>query len=117
MTLLSIFIGGGLGALLRSQVTQWCQKHFHSRYPIATLCVNIIGAFALGVVMAFAMEQNVLHAFIITGLLGGLTTFSTLSLELIHFLTPQLKLKQFMIYTLLQFVVGFIACFIGFQLI
>ncbi|KSZ61167.1 camphor resistance protein CrcB, partial [Staphylococcus epidermidis] len=45
-----------------------------------------------------------------------LTTFSTLSSELVNMLSPQFKPLRFVVYSLLQFILGFIACFCGYHI-
>ena len=79
---LSIFIGGGLGSILRYLVTLLAKKTL--MYPlIGTFFVNIVGCFIIGFVFALTINKinnfpHILRLFITAGFLGGLTTFSTL---------------------------------------
>ncbi|MFW3601648.1 fluoride efflux transporter FluC [Staphylococcus caprae] len=116
IAILLVMLGGGIGAMLRALVTDICNRKFNSTIPIATPIVNIIGSFLIGIIMGISISHHWISPFFITGVLGGLTTFSTLSNELVHFLTPKFKLGHFIGYSLLQFLIGFIACYLGFHI-
>lgn len=82
---MTIFGGGGLGALLRYSLSMLVNRVADTGYPWGTLIVNLAGAFAIGLITAlgtykFNMSET-LRAFLVTGLLGGFTTFSAFSLE------------------------------------
>ncbi|MBP6012197.1 MAG: fluoride efflux transporter CrcB [Alphaproteobacteria bacterium] len=84
-TILSIAVGGALGAVgryaLSSQVTHWAGAGF----PWGILIVNVIGCFAMGVIAELAAftwnMQPEMRAFLTTGILGGFTTFSAFALD------------------------------------
>lgn len=84
MQWLSIGIGAGIGACLRA----WLAKlnPLHSWIPLGTLSANVLGGLLIGIAMVIFMKvgqswhPNV-KLFVITGFLGGLTTFSTFSSE------------------------------------
>lgn len=88
LNLLSIFIGGGLGSVLRYLVnltfgkTVMCQN---CALPLATLSVNLIGSFFLGFLYAVFIQKTDFPPYLKVGLsvgfCGGLTTFSTFSFE------------------------------------
>ncbi|MFO7304047.1 MAG: fluoride efflux transporter CrcB [Gammaproteobacteria bacterium] len=82
---LLVFIGGGLGSVLRHGVNLLAAKIFATGYPIGTFLVNVVGALLVGM-LAEAFSRGHLPAdlrlFFITGLLGGFTTFSAYSLEI-----------------------------------
>lgn len=82
MNALAVFVGGGLGALLRWGVGKWTLHWFGTGFPVGTLAVNIAGSFAIGLAVG-ALEGVGLTArlFFVTGLLGGFTTFSAFSLD------------------------------------
>ncbi|UMT74913.1 CrcB family protein [Staphylococcus roterodami] len=113
---LLVMIGGGFGAVVRGALTDYCNAKFKSQLPIPTLIVNLIGSFLIGLIMGMAISNTWLPALLVTGFLGGLTTFSTLAKELTLMMTPKLKLTHFINYSLLQFIIGFIACYIGFHI-
>ena len=83
-TLLSIFIGAGLGALLRWAFSIGLNAMF-PMVPLGTLAANLIGAYLIGVAVVFFTAKAGLppewRLFVITGFMGGLTTFSTFSAE------------------------------------
>ena len=63
-----------------------------SLFPLGTLIANLVGGFLIGVAMAYFMvtpHQNELRLFVMTGFLGGLTTFSAFSAEAFHYLHKQ----------------------------
>ena len=86
--LLSVAAGGAIGAmgryLIMIRVGQWLGAGF----PFATLAVNILGSFILGAlieVMALAWSPSAeVRAFLVVGMLGALTTFSTFSMDLFY---------------------------------
>lgn len=116
ITILLVMLGGGIGAVLRALITNICQRLFNSKIPIATSIVNITGSLIIGFMMGHALDSHHMFPFFVTGVLGGLTTFSTLSSELVNMLNPQFKPIRFVVYSLLQFILGFIACFYGYRI-
>ena len=81
---LAIFVGGGLGSILRHFVNQACAAFFGLHFPAGTLVVNIIGSLAMGLLagwFAFRGDGQFLRLFLTTGVLGGFTTFSAFSLD------------------------------------
>ncbi len=86
--LLYIGFGGFLGAISRFLIASFVQKHVNIFFPIGTLSVNILGSFIIGFMAMFF--QNMIEpqykAFVMTGFLGALTTFSTFSLENVNML-------------------------------
>lgn len=88
--LLSIFIGGGIGAILRYIITLSCKNLLGLSF-LGTFLANMTGCFLIGLVFGLIIHKieslpDIVKLFIITGFLGGLTTFSTFSLEVIKFL-------------------------------
>ena len=83
-TLISIFIGGGLGAIIRylfSTLLSSKYLYFLNGIPLGTLIVNLIGCFLLGVISGAMPGNTTLKLALTTGFMGGLTTFSTFGLE------------------------------------
>lgn len=85
-TLLAIFTGAGFGAIIR----WFLGTKLNSLYPIlplGTLSANLLGGYLIGLAIAFFASNTALapewRLFIITGFLGGLTTFSTFSAEIV----------------------------------
>lgn len=80
---LYVGVGGFIGAVLRYLLT--LALHRWTSFPVGTLVANLIGCVAIGAVMFWATESKTLsenaRLFIATGILGGLTTFSTFGYE------------------------------------
>lgn len=78
-------LGGSFGALARYGLTQWVAERSAAEFPWATLAVNLTGCFAIGVVATLADERELVspttRLFLVTGLLGGFTTFSAFGLD------------------------------------
>ncbi|WP_315069030.1 fluoride efflux transporter CrcB [uncultured Clostridium sp.] len=80
-------IGGCIGAILRYIVTMQSAKMMNSSFPVGTLIVNVVGGFLIGMIAELSISTDLispnLKLFLTTGIMGGLTTFSTFSLETI----------------------------------
>jgi CrcB protein len=79
--------GGALGAVLRHGANQGSMHYFGVGYPFGTIGVNILVSFIMGVLIAYFAHvwqpSPEVKAFLVTGLLGAFTTFSTFSLDFI----------------------------------
>jgi CrcB protein len=75
-----VALGGGLGALARFGVAEALPRE-DGGFPFATLLVNLVGCFALGLLVGALPHRARLRALVGTGLLGGFTTWSTLALQ------------------------------------
>ncbi|OMQ25526.1 fluoride efflux transporter CrcB [Serratia oryzae] len=88
-SLLAVFIGGGLGSVLRWMVSMKMNP-LHQHIPLGTLSVNLVGGFIIGLALALFTRMTHLDAtwklLITTGFCGGLTTFSTFSVEVVYLL-------------------------------
>ena len=86
---IAVGLGGFLGAVSRYWVSGLAQK-LSDRFPFGTLTVNLIGSFILGVLATLFLEKVIvnqeLRLFLLVGLLGAFTTYSTFSLETINLL-------------------------------
>ena len=83
-TLLSVAFGGALGASLRYLFGVGVFKLLGpTGFPVAIIAVNVIGSFLMGVFVVLAAQRGLTHLspLVMTGLLGGFTTFSAFSLE------------------------------------
>ena len=82
---LLVFVGGGIGAAGRHGVNIAAARLIGSGFVWGTLVVNIIGSFVMGVIVeSLALRFQVspeMRAFLVTGVLGGFTTFSAFSLD------------------------------------
>jgi CrcB protein len=89
MNYLCIVIGGGIGALLRYFSNQFINSSMNIKFPFGTLFVNCIGALLIGFLINIFDLSSInmkWKLFLITGFLGGYTTFSAYSLETVQFL-------------------------------
>ncbi|XZJ40667.1 fluoride efflux transporter CrcB [Clostridium perfringens] len=88
---LIVGLGGFLGASLRYIISIFAAKNFGGTFPYGTLIANILGALLIGFIMEFSMDSVLISSnmklFLTTGIMGGLTTFSTFSHETVSMLT------------------------------
>jgi len=83
-TFLQVALGGAIGASLRYSAGLGVIRLVgHNPFPVAIIAVNVIGSFLMGVFVVAAAHRGLtyLSPFVMTGLLGGFTTFSAFSLE------------------------------------
>lgn len=83
--ILYVGIGGGIGAVARYLVSTGMGE---TRLPLGTLTVNVIGGFLIGLIMEICLTTDFISPnmkmFLTTGVMGGLTTFSTFSYETVR---------------------------------
>ena len=86
--LVAIACGGAVGALLRHAMVSWTLALFGKGFPYGTLLVNVTGSFFIGAVFVWIQGRGAppewLRAALVTGVLGGFTTFSAFSLETLN---------------------------------
>lgn len=89
--ILWVGLGGFIGASLRYIISISSSKLFSSQLPYGTLIVNILGGLSIGLIMELSLTTDLispsLKLFLITGIIGGLTTFSTFSYETVTLFT------------------------------
>lgn len=118
MSYLLVGIGGGLGAIVRFIASKSIGFNING-FPLSTLIVNWTGCFLVGICYAILRDNpNFMNyrLLIITGFLGGFTTFSSFGWEALQLLLEG-KWKIGMSYILLSNVLGIILVFAGIQLI
>ena len=89
MNILLVFLGGGLGSVLRYLVKVFCEKNLIGVFPYSTFSVNILGSFFIGFVCALVFYKTSLISpqlklFLTVGVAGGFTTFSSYSFEVVE---------------------------------
>lgn len=86
--ILLVLIGGGLGSVCRYLSSLAAGRLFGDSFPWGTLFVNLFGCLLIGFIVGCvdrALLSKTLRIFLVTGFLGGLTTFSSFSLESTRF--------------------------------
>lgn len=85
--LLAVALGGAIGSVARYAASSRIGHHLGTAFPWGTLTVNIVGGFVIGALTGLAASRLDLSAefrlFLVTGILGGFTTFSAFSLEVV----------------------------------
>lgn len=85
---LAVAVGGALGSVLRFLTSAVVVAHWPRYYYFATLAVNLVGCFLIGWLSAYFLLRTdiplVLRTGLLAGVLGGLTTFSSFSLEVLR---------------------------------
>jgi CrcB protein len=111
-TLLIIGLGGGLGSICRYLVQVGISRLTTVSFPAGTFLVNITGCFIIGLLYGFSDKYATLTAewrlFLVTGICGGYTTFSSFSYESIS-LFRQGNYTYFIAYTVLSVAIGLLA--------
>lgn len=91
MNLMMIALGGALGAVSRFLLGNAVSKAIGSALPYGTFVINVIGCFAMGLLMTLIVDREMLPAawrlFLCVGFLGGFTTFSSFGYEALMMLT------------------------------
>jgi CrcB protein len=83
---LAVALGGALGATLRFAAGAWAVRTLGTGFPYGTLGVNVLGSLIMGAAAAVVLERwpdasPHIRTFLMTGVLGGFTTFSAFSLD------------------------------------
>ncbi len=83
LSLSQVALGGAIGACLRYLASVGAMRLFGPGFPLGTLIVNIFGSFLMGVIVVLLARKggNGFAPFLVTGILGGFTTFSAFSLD------------------------------------
>jgi len=117
-----VFLGAGFGGVLRHGVNLAAARLFGTAFPWGTLTVNVVGSLVMGLLAGyFAFRDGVnwtQHArlFLATGMLGGFTTFSTFSLDVVVLLERG-ETGSATLYALVSLVVSDLALFSGLWLV
>jgi CrcB protein len=113
---LLIFVGGGIGSLLRYALSRWVNNTIISHFPFGTFMVNMIGCFLIGFII-FYTERYQEHVqewrlLLVTGLCGGFTTFSSFSVENVQLINDGRAGVAFL-YSIGSIALGFLATYGG----
>jgi CrcB protein len=115
--LIYVFIGGGLGSLIRYSIGRWVNTFHHSNFPYGTFTINVIACFVLGLMIGLADHKQLIspasRLFWVVGFCGGFSTFSAFSGETVA-LFQQGQNSTMLLYILLSVVICITATFGGF---
>jgi fluoride exporter len=112
----AIGIGGAIGCNARYGLSIW-QKRFawSADWPIATTLANLIGSLLIGMIAARIQDRGTtLYLLSVVGFCGGLTTFSSLALELLEHLQKG-RWDRFAIEAIVNVVAGLALCYVGWK--
>lgn len=109
---IAIALGGSLGAISRHWVSTLTYSWLGNNFPYGTLMVNVTGSLVMGFLTVVLVQRfdvsNELRMGLIVGFLGSFTTFSTFSMDTIHWIETGAVIK-----TLAYILVSVIACLLG----
>lgn len=115
MGVLAVFLGGGAGSVSRFLLSKFVNDHANVLFPVGTLAVNAAGCLAIGFLFSFfgkIMVPSETRLLLITGFLGGFTTFSSFGLESIN-LFRQNGINPALLNIVLNLVLGLIFVLAG----
>lgn len=117
--LLKNFLLVGLGGMIGSMLRYACYVLIPAgAFPFATFTVNMVGSFAIGLLLGFAgrpVDQHNLQLLLATGLCGGFTTFSAFSADGVR-LASEGRIGLLVLYTCASIVLGMLATYGGYKL-
>jgi CrcB protein len=104
--------GAVIGSLARLQISYWIQTPSETSFPWSTFVINVIGALVIGLVASSPkiMNNETRRHFVVTGILGGFTTFSAIAVETLNLATTPLISIAYVIAT---FAIGIAVTHIG----
>ena len=112
MQWLAVALGGALGSMARYALSTWIFQVSSHKFPYATLTVNVLGSFVMGILFVVIVERAALpqemRSLLMIGFIGAFTTFSTFSLDALG-LWQNGHLFMALIYTLATVILCLIA--------
>lgn len=110
MAWIAVAIGGAFGSLFRYGLSLLANQ---PGWPLGTWLANILGSFLIGILSVMGKEKGILspelYLLFATGVMGGFTTFSTFSLEVVSF-WGEGQFMRGILYVLLSMIVGLLSC-------
>jgi CrcB protein len=111
-----VMLGGALGAASRFAVGTLVVRFYTSIFPLGTFLINISGSFLIGLLMMIFLQRPAIPAnwrlFLVTGILGGYTTFSSFEWEALVAIREGASLTA-IAYVLLSVLLGLAAAWLG----
>jgi CrcB protein len=118
-SVLLVFLGGGLGSVIRYALGKWINTWHSHHFPLSTFVVNVAACLFLGVIIGLADHRQIISAdarlFWTIGFCGGFSTFSTFSNETLYLIQSGFTLSL-LLYILLSLVLCVAATFGGIYL-
>jgi CrcB protein len=114
---LAVFVGGGLGSLARYLAGLVFLQRFGPGFPYGTLAINLAGCFLIGIVAELAQTRafgigSTARLFLVVGVLGGFTTFSTFAYDSVTLAGEALTIPA-VVYVIASVGGGIVAAFAG----
>ena len=117
--MLIVFLGGGVGSVLRYLTSAVTGKYYNGSFPLATLLVNVTGCLIIGAVTGLYLKNNMTNPdtrlLLVAGFCGGFTTFSAFAQENINLI----QMNQFgmaVLYTVMSVLAGLAFVWIGLRI-
>ena len=112
----AVALGGVVGCVARYGVSQLVQLVYARSFPLATLIINVVGCLLMGFLFFQTMDRvtisPALRAALLTGVLGGFTTFSTFAMETL-LLAEDGETGSAVMYVVASVLLGLLAAFLG----
>ena len=108
VSFLVVGAGGAIGSCARYAIGLWTQARGWTEFPWATLIVNVVGCFLITFVFGVLTSGSNLRLFLTTGVMGGLTTYSTFDYETTRFLQQGATASAFA-----NIALTLVACFVA----
>jgi len=110
--MLAVGLGAMVGANARYMVTFWSVQLWGARFPFGTMFINVLGSFLIGFIVGRFPLSEEARLFLVTGILGGFTTYSSFSFECRQ-LCIEGQFGYFAAYMIGTVVLGLIGVFAG----
>lgn len=120
-SVLAVLVGGGIGSVIRYLVTFAITQRLGPGFPWWTFIINITGSLVIGIVAEVTQTRTfggapLLRVFLMTGVLGGYTTFSSFSYETLTLIGDRAQFLA-LAYAAGSVVLGIVAAFAGVALV
>ncbi len=116
LNMFAVAIGAALGANLRYLISTWVAQRVGSGFPYGTLLINVTGCLVIGIVLTLAATKftlsEPLRLLIVTGILGGYTTFSSFGYEAFALIGSG-NIEEAILYMTSSLILGLGAVFLG----
>ena len=116
LNMFAVAVGAALGANLRYLISTWVAQRVGSGFPYGTLLINVTGCLVIGVVLTLAATKftlsEPLRLLIVTGILGGYTTFSSFGYEAFALIGSG-NIEEAVLYMTSSLILGLGAVFLG----